>query len=108
MMKNLTEMMKKAQEMQARMGDMQAGLEDATVEGVAGAGMVKVTLNGKGDMKGISIDDSLFSSEDREVLEDLIMAAHTQARAKVADLAAEQMKGLTGGLELPPGFKMPF
>lgn len=107
-MKNLTEMMKKAQEMQAKMGDMQAGLADATVEGIAGAGMVKVTLNGQGDIKAVSIDDSLFSSEDREVLEDLILAAHTQAKAKVADLAAEQMKDLTGGLELPAGFKMPF
>lgn len=107
-MKNLTEMLKKAQEMQAKMGDMQAGLEDLTVEGVAGAGMVKVTLNGKGDMKGVSIDDSLFSSEDREVLEDLILAAHNQAKAKVADAAAEQMKELAGGMGLPPGFKMPF
>lgn len=107
-MKNLTEMLKKAQEMQAKMGDMQAGLEDLTVEGVAGAGMVKVTLNGKGDMKSISLDDSLFTSEDREVLEDLIVAAHTQAKAKVADAAAEQMKDLAGGLELPAGFKMPF
>lgn len=107
-MKNLTEMLKKAQEMQAKMGDMQAGLEDLTVEGVAGAGMVKVILNGKGDMKAVSIDDSLFSSEDREVLEDLILAAHNQAKAKVADAAAEQMKNLAGGLDLPPGFKMPF
>ena len=107
-MKNLTEMMKKAQEMQAKMGDMQAGLEEATVEGVAGAGMVKIVLNGKGDMKGITIDDSLFSSEDREVLEDLIQAAHTQARAKVATMAAEQMKNLTRGLGLPADFKMPF
>lgn len=107
-MKNLTDMLKKAQEMQAKMGEMQAGLEDMTVEGTAGAGMVKVTLNGKGDMKGISLDDSLFSSEDREVLEDLILAAHAMARAKVADMAADQMKNLTGGMDLPPGFKMPF
>ena len=107
-MKNLTDMLKKAQEMQAKMGDMQAGLEDMTVEGVAGAGMVKVTLNGKGDMKGVSIDDSLFNSEDREVLEDLILAAHNQAKAKVADAAAEQMKDLAGSIGLPPGFKMPF
>lgn len=107
-MKNLTEMLKKAQEMQSKMGDMQSGLADMTVEGVAGAGMVKVTLNGTGEMKNISIDDSLFSTEDREVLEDLIVAAHNQAKAKVADAAAEQMKDLAGGMGLPADFKMPF
>jgi len=107
-MENLTEMLKKAQEMQAKMGDMQSGLADMTVEGEAGAGMVKVTLTGTGDMKNISIDDSLFSTEDREVLEDLIVAAHNQAKAKVADAAAKQMKDLAGGMGLPAGFKMPF
>jgi len=107
-MKNLTEMLKKAQEMQSKMGDMQSGLADMTVEGEAGAGMVKVTLNGTGEMKNISIDDSLFSTEDREVLEDLIVAAHNQAKAKVADAAAEQMKDLAGGMGLPADFKMPF
>jgi len=74
-MKNLTEMMKKAQAMQSQMADMQAEMDNMNVEGVAGAGMVKVVLSGKGDMKSISIDDSLFSSEEREVLEDLIIAA---------------------------------
>ncbi len=103
----MTEMLKKAQEMQSKMGDMQAELDTLEIEGTAGAGLVKVVLNGKGDMKSINIDDSLFSSEDREVLEDLIVAAHTQAKAKVADAAADQMKGLTGGLDLG-GFKMPF
>jgi len=107
-MKNLTEMLKKAQEMQSKMGDMQAELETLEIEGAAGAGLVKVVLNGKGDMKSLSIDDSLFTSEDREVLEDLILAAHTQAKAKVADVAADQMKNMTGGLELPADFKMPF
>lgn len=107
-MKNLTEMLKKAQEMQSKMGDMQSGLADMTVEGEAGAGMVKVTLNGTGEMKNVSIDDSLFSTEDREVLEDLIVAAHNQAKAKVAGAAAEQMKNLAGGMGLPADFKMPF
>ena len=107
-MKNLTEMLKKAQEMQSKMGDMQSGLADMTVEGEAGAGMVKVTLDGTGQMKNVSIDDSLFSTEDREVLEDLIVAAHNQAKAKVADAAAAQMKDLAGGMGLPDGFKMPF
>ncbi len=107
-MKNLGEMLKKAQEMQAKMGDMQAELDSVTVEGTAGAGMVKVVLSGKGDMKSVTLDPSIFSSEDKEVVEDLIVAAHAQAKAKVADAAAEQMKTLTGGLDLPPGFKMPF
>jgi len=107
-MKNLSEMLKKAQEMQARMGDMQAELDHVEVEGTAGAGMVKVVLTGKGDMKSVSLDPSIFSSEDKEVVEDLIVAAHNQAKAKVAEAAAEKMKDLTGGLDLPPGFKMPF
>lgn len=107
-MKNLTDMLKKAQEMQSKMGDMQAELDDVLVEGAAAAGMVKVVLSAKGDMKSLSIDPSLFSAEEKEVVEDLIIAAHTQAKAKAADAAAEKMKGLTGGLELPPGFKMPF
>lgn len=103
----MTEMLKKAQEMQAKMGDMQAELDNMEVEGVAGAGLVKVVLSGKGDMKSVKIDDSLYSSEDKEVLEDLILAAHNQAKAKVADAAANQMKDLTGGLDLG-GMKMPF
>lgn len=103
----MTEMLKKAQEMQAKMGDMQAELDNMEVEGVAGAGLVKVVLNGKGDMKSVKIDESLYSSEDREVLEDLILAAHNQAKAKVTDAAASQMQDLTGGLDLG-GFKMPF
>jgi DNA-binding YbaB/EbfC family protein len=107
-MKNLSEMMKKAQEMQSKMGEMQAQMDDMDVEGVAGAGLVKVVLSGKGDMKSLSIDDRLFSSEDKEVLEDLIVAAHTQAKARAADLMQEQMKSLTGGMPLPDGFKMPF
>jgi len=106
--KNLTEMMKKAQEMQSKMGDMQAELDSVEIEGTAGAGMVTVVLTGKGDMKSVTLDPSLFSAEEKDVVEDLIVAAHAQAKAKVADVAAEQMKGLTGGLELPPGFKMPF
>ncbi len=107
-MKSLTEMLKKAQEMQSKMGDMQSELADVEVEGSAGAGMVTVTLSAGGDMKKLNIDPSLFSSEDKEMVEDLIIAAHTQAKAKASEAAQEKMKGLTGGLELPPGFKMPF
>ncbi|WP_262692073.1 YbaB/EbfC family nucleoid-associated protein [Kordiimonas aestuarii] len=107
-MKNLSEMLKKAQEMQSKMGDMQAELDHVEVEGTAGAGMVKVVLTAKGDMKAVSIDPSLFSSEEKDVVEDLIIAAHAQARVKAADAMQDRMKDLTGGLDLPPGFKMPF
>ena len=107
-MKNLSEMLKKAQEMQSKMGDMQAELDHIEVTGTAGAGMVTVVLTAKGDMKSVKIDPSLFSSEDKDVVEDLIVAAHAQARAKAADAMQDKMKDLTGGMQLPPGFKMPF
>lgn len=107
-MKNLSGMLKKAQEMQEKMQSMQAELENQTVVGTAGAGLVTVTLNGKGDMKGLSIDPSLFSEEEKEVVEDLIIAAHSDARAKVEAKQAENMQNLAGGMPLPEGFKMPF
>jgi len=107
-MKNLSEMLKKAQEMQSKMGDVQAELDQIEIEGTAGAGMVKVVLTGKGDMKSLTLDPSIFSAEDKEVVEDLIVAAHNQAKAKVGDAMQDKMKDLTGGLQLPPGFKMPF
>ena len=107
-MKNLGDMMKQVQAMQSRMADMQAKLEQATVTGQSGGGLVKVTLSGKGAMTGISIDASLFKPEDREIVEDLIVAAHTDAKNKVETMMAEEMKSVTGGLPLPPGLKLPF
>ncbi len=107
-MKDLTQMMQKVQEMQTRMGEAQARLEEATVTGSAGGGLVTVTLNGKGMMTGVEVDPSLLKPEEKEIVEDLIVAAHTDARGKVDQMAAEQMKDVTGGLPLPPGFKMPF
>ena len=107
-MTNLTQMLQQAQEMQKKMEEMQAALEDMEVEGAAGAGMVKVTLNGKGVMKAIKVDPSLFSSEEAEVVEDLIVAAHNEAKAKVEEKTKEEMAALTGGLDLPPGMKLPF
>ena len=107
-MKNLSQMMKKAQEMQTKMGEMQAELESKEVSGSAGAGLITVVLNGKGDMKSLSIDPSLFNAEEKEVVEDLILAAHNDARVKVAELAANNMTDLTGGMQLPEGFKLPF
>ena len=107
-MKNLGEMMKQVQAMQSRMADMQAKLEQATVTGQSGGGLVKVTLNGKGAMTGIVIDPSLLKPEEKEIVEDLVIAAHGDAKAKSEAMMAEEMKSVTGGLPLPPGLKLPF
>ena len=107
-MKNFGNMMKQAQAMQAKMAEAQAKLEAMTVEGASGGGMVKLTLSGKGEMKGLSIDPALIDPEDPEVLEDLIIAEHNDAKAKSEAMMAEEMKSVTGGLQLPPGMKMPF
>ena len=104
-MKNFAEMMKQAQALQGRMAEMQAELERTMIEGRSGGGMVTVTLSGKGDMTGVKIDKSLFKPEEAEILEDLIVAAHNDAKAKVEEAMKEKMKGLTGGLPLPPGLK---
>lgn len=101
-------MMKQAQQLQAKMAEAQLELDNVAVEGVAGGGLVKVTLTAKGAMKSIFIDQSLAKPEEREILEDLIISAHMQARAKADEAMAEKMKALTGGLQLPPGFKLPF
>ncbi len=101
-------MMKKATELQSKMQAMQAELESVEVEGVSGGGVVKVTLSGKGDLKAVKIDDTLMKPEDKEILEDLLVAAHADARKKSESVMAEKMKGLTGGLPLPPGLKLPF
>ena len=102
-MKGFTGMLKQAQEMQARMESVQAELGQIEITGDAGAGMVKVTLSGKGDMKGVSIDPSIFKPEDAEIVEDLIVTAHNNAKAKLEGAVAEKMKDVTGGLQLPPG-----
>jgi len=105
--KNLSQMMKQVEEMQTRMQDMQAKLEQATVIGQSGGGLVKLTLNGKGALKAVTIDPSLLKVDEREILEDLIIAAHGDAKSKMENLIADQMKDLTGGLPLPPGFRLP-
>ncbi|MEH6403116.1 MAG: YbaB/EbfC family nucleoid-associated protein [Sneathiella sp.] len=107
-MKNLGNLMKQAKEMQGKMAEMQASLESHELTGVAGAGMVEITLNGKGDMRGIKIDPSIVDPEDQEMLEDLIKAAHADARSKVEAYSQEKMKDMTGGLDLPPGMSLPF
>jgi DNA-binding YbaB/EbfC family protein len=107
-MKNFGEMMKQVQAMQSRMADLQAKLETATVTGQSGGGLVKVSLNGKGAMTGVVIDPSLLKPEELEIVEDLVVAAHADARSKVDAMMAEEMKSVTGGLPLPPGMKLPF
>ena|SRR5262245_30595076 len=108
MMKNLNDMMKQVQELQGRMQQVQQRLESLAIDGKAGGDLVRVTLNGKGVMTGLSIDASLLKPEEKEILEDLILAAHADARAKMETAVAEQMKQVTGGLPLPPGFQLPF
>jgi DNA-binding YbaB/EbfC family protein len=106
-MKDISQIMRQAQAMQAKINEAQKKLEAMEVEGSAGGGMVKVKLSGKNAMIGLSIDPSLMS-DDREILEDLVKAAHDDARRKLEDAQNEEMKGLSGGMGILPGFKMPF
>lgn len=107
-MKNLGNMLKEAQKMQARMGEMQQKMAEMEVEGGAGAGLVSVVLNGKGEMRKIKIDPSLMVADDVEILEDLIIAAVNDAKGKAEAQMQDEMQKLTGGLQLPPGMKLPF
>ncbi len=105
---DIGKIMKQAGEMQAKVSEMQEKIAAMEVTGEAGAGMVKVTLSGKGYVSAVAIDPQLFNGDDREVVEDLIAAAMNDARAKVDTQSAEQMKSLTDGMPLPPGMKLPF
>ena len=107
-MKNIAGLMKQAAQMQQKMEELQTRLAELTLEGAAGAGMVAISLNGKGEMKGVSIDPKLLDPNDVEMLQDLIVAAHADARRKLEALAAEEMQKMTGGMNLPPGMKLPF
>lgn len=105
-MKNLTGLMKQAQEIQARMGEMQERVAALEVEGTSGAGLVTVTLRGKGELKGVKIDPSLMVADEVEILEDLLVAAHADAKARLDDKLQDEMKAVTGGMPLPPGFSL--
>jgi hypothetical protein len=107
-MRDMLGLMKQAQVMQEKMQEMQAEMERLEVEGQSGGGMVLVTLSAKGQLKSISIDDQLLKADEKEVLEDLIVTAHEDARKKAERLLEEKMKGVTSGLALPPGLKLPF
>jgi DNA-binding YbaB/EbfC family protein len=99
-------LMKQATELKSKMEAMQAELERLEIEGVAGGGLVAITVSGKGDVRGVHIDDSLLKPDQKEILEDLIVAAHADARRKLEVTLQEKMQALTGGLPLPPGLKL--
>lgn len=107
-MKNLGSMMKKAQEMQEKMQKMQEKMGEAEVDGKSGAGLVTITMNGKGELRKIKIDPSLIDPSEIEVLEDLIVAAHNDAKVKAESMMQDEMQKITAGLPLPPGMKLPF
>jgi len=101
-------MLKQAQELQKKMADAQKKVEELEAEGTSGGGLVKVKINGKNVTTSISIDESLISKDEKEILEDLIVAALNDARENVQKKISEEMSSLTGGLKLPPGMKLPF
>ena len=107
-MKNLSGLMKQASQMQAKMQEMQAKMEAMEVEGQAGAGLVSVTLTGRGDMKRLKVDPKLADPAETEMLEDLIVAAHAEAKRRIEEIMAEEMAKVTGGMQLPGGMKLPF
>lgn len=102
-MRDFMGMMKQAAQLQSKMQEMQAELDTIEVEGTAGGGMVSVTLTAKGALKGVRIDDSLLQPSEKEIVEDLLVTAHADARRKAETVLAEKMKAVTGGLPLPPG-----
>ncbi|WP_181707998.1 YbaB/EbfC family nucleoid-associated protein [Chthonobacter rhizosphaerae] len=105
---DLGKMMKQAQALQAKMAEAQEEIGRLEVTGASGAGLVSVTLSGKGDLKALKIDPSLAKEDEVDILEDLIVAAHADARVKLEAAVAEKMQSVTGGLNLPAGMKLPF
>jgi nucleoid-associated protein EbfC len=105
-MKNLADIMKQAGQMQARMAEMQARLEATIIEGQSGGGMVKVKMTGKSLVTGLDIDPSLLKADEKEILEDLIIAALADAKNRAENIMAAEMKTVTGGMPLPPGFSL--
>ncbi len=103
---NIMQMMKQAQQLQSKMETMQAELEAIEVDGQSGGGLVRVTLSGKMSMKSVRIDPSLLKADEGEILEDLILAAHQDAKVKAERILQEKMQEATGGLPLPPGLKL--
>lgn len=107
-MTDFNNMLKQAQELQKKMADAQKKVEELEAEGTSGGGLVKVKINGKNVTTSLRIDESLISKDEKEILEDLIVAALNDARENVQKKISEEMSSLTGGLKLPPGMKLPF
>ncbi|ACK49254.1 conserved hypothetical protein [Methylocella silvestris BL2] len=107
-MRDMLGLMKQAQAMQEKIQQMQAEIERLEVEGQSGGGMVRVTLSAKGQLRNLAIDDQLIKADEKQILEDLIITAHEDARKKAERLMEEKMQGVTAGLALPPGMKLPF
>jgi len=105
---DMAKMMKQAQDMQGKMAQMQDDLEGVMVTGESGAGLVKATATAKGELKGLDIDPSIFNGDDKEVVEDLILAAIKDAQSKASDRAQAEMAKVTEGMGLPEGMKLPF
>jgi DNA-binding YbaB/EbfC family protein len=105
-MPNFSELMKQAAELKSKMEAMQAELDRLEVEGSAGGGLVAVTLSGKGDLRNARIDDSLLKPDQKEIVEDLLVAAHAEAKRKLETAIAEKVQALTGGMPLPPGLNL--
>ncbi|WP_158746043.1 YbaB/EbfC family nucleoid-associated protein [Acidisphaera sp. L21] len=107
-MKNLAGLMKQASQMQSKMAEMQAKMEAMEIEGSSGAGMVHVVMSGKGDLKRVRLDPKLLDPAEAEMVQDLLIAAHADARRKLEAETATEMEKVTGGMPLPGGFKLPF
>lgn len=105
---NIQKMMKQAQEMQRKIAEMQADLESREIEGSSGGGAVKIMMNGKGALLKVTLDPSVINADDKEMLEDMIIAAHNDAKDKIDQATADEMGKVTGGLNLPAGMKLPF
>ena len=107
-MTNIGNMMKQAQQLQKKISEAQEKLKSIDVEGSSGGGLVRVIVSAKGDLKKINIDETIIKPQEKEIIEDLILAAINDAKKRAEEVSAEEMKKLTGGISLPPGFKLPF
>jgi len=107
-MNNFNNMIKQAQDLQKKMAEAQEKVETLEAEGISGGGMVKITINGKNNVTSVNIDETAIDKNEKEILEDLIVAAFNDARDKIQRKIADEMSSLTGGIKLPPGMKLPF
>ena len=107
-MNNFNNMIKQAQDLQKKMAEAQEKVETLEAEGISGGGIVKITINGKNNVTSVNIDETAIDKNEKEILEDLIVAAFNDARDKIQRKIADEMSSFTGGIKLPPGMKLPF